>query len=63
MFGSRMQKLGESRLLAQGARGSAEYIALPTNFDGGVAAACRLGVAVTPRERALVSKVSRDLSV
>ena len=63
MFGSRMQKHGESRLLTRGAGGNAEYIDLPPNFDGGVAAVCRLGVAVTPSERALVSKVSQDLSI
>ena len=54
---------GESRLFTRGAGGNAEYIDLPPNFDGGVAAVCRLGVAVTPSECALVSKVSQDLSI
>ena len=58
-----MQKHSESRLLTRGAGGNAKYIDLSPNFDSGVAALCRLGVAVTPSERALVFKVSQDLSI
>ena len=63
MFGSRMQKHGESRLLTRAAGGNAEYIDLPPNFDGGVAAVCRLGVAVTPSKRPLVAIVFHDPSI
>ena len=58
-----MQQHGESRLLTRGAEGNAENIDLPPNFDSGVAAVCRLGAAVTPSKRALVSKVSQDLNI